>query len=335
MQTTMANLFLALVLFFGATRSTAASAAADAAPPKLTRLPASPIIRPEMIPGKDGRNINGPSLIRTPAWLPGRLGKYYLYFANHSGQYIRLAYADDLSGPWKIYAGGVLQLAEAPGCKSHIASPDVHIDEARHQIRMYFHGPSKKLGKQMSFVALSADGLHFKAGTENLGLFYFRVLPWNGWWYAMAKGGELYRSKDGLTHFVPGKNPLPGGDARSAESESMNTPGPRHVALQLEGETLWVYYSNIGDAPERILRRAVPLKGDWLSWQAGPAQEVLRPEGNAEGCDLPLTKSKSGPAKGREHALRDPGFFRDQDGRTYLLYSVAGESGIGIAELGK
>ena len=37
--------------------------------------------------------------------------------------------------------------------------------------------------------------------------------------------------------------------------------------------------------------------------------------------------------KGRENALRDPGVFVDNDGRVYLLYSVAGEAGIGIAEL--
>ena len=33
-----------------------------------------------------------------------------------------------------------------------------------------------------------------------------------------------------------------------------------------------------------------------------------------------------------EHALRDPAVFRE-DGRLHLLYSVAGESGIGIAEI--
>ena len=32
-----------------------------------------------------GANIQGPSLIRTPDWLPNRLGRYYLYFADHKG----------------------------------------------------------------------------------------------------------------------------------------------------------------------------------------------------------------------------------------------------------
>ena len=44
--------------------------------------------------GRDGGNITGPTLIRAPSWVAKPLGKYYLYFAHHSGKYIRLAYAD-------------------------------------------------------------------------------------------------------------------------------------------------------------------------------------------------------------------------------------------------
>jgi hypothetical protein len=69
---------------------------------EVRRLPGNPIIRPEMLPGSDGDNINGPSLIRVPSWVPEPLGRYYLYFAHHNGKYIRLAYADHLEGPWKF-----------------------------------------------------------------------------------------------------------------------------------------------------------------------------------------------------------------------------------------
>ena len=110
---------------------------------KVVRFPANPIIRREMLPGHDGGNINGPSLIRTPAWLPHPLGKYYLYFASHSGKYIRLAYADRLEGPWKIHEPGTLRLEESAGCKGHIASPDAVVDDERKEIRLYFHGPEK------------------------------------------------------------------------------------------------------------------------------------------------------------------------------------------------
>jgi hypothetical protein len=202
-------------VLFGLTTGLASSFAGEAGLfSTARRIPGNPILRPEMLPGNDGANINGPSLIRAPSWLTNRLGAYYLYFAHHSGKYIRLAYADRLEGPWKIHEPGSLQLKEAPGCTGHIASPDVHVDEARREIRMYFHGPSKAQKGQKSFVAVSKDGLSFKASDEVLGSFYFRVFRWQDDWFAMAKGGWLYRSKDGLTGFVRGPNPFPGGDAR-------------------------------------------------------------------------------------------------------------------------
>ena len=67
----------------------------------VTRLLNSPIIGPETDPSI-GNNIQGPSMIRVPDWIKDPLGKYYLYFADHKGQYIRLAYADSVMGPWKI-----------------------------------------------------------------------------------------------------------------------------------------------------------------------------------------------------------------------------------------
>lgn len=307
------------------------SYAADSAPSTMVqRFSQNPIIRPEMLPGRDGENINGPSLIRAPAWLPNRLGNYYLYFAHHGGKYIRLATADALGGPWKIYEPGTLQLKEAPGCTGHIASPDVHVDNERKEIRMYFHGPAAAGGGQKSFVARSRDGLKFQASDEVLGAFYFRVFEWENAWCAMAKGGFLYCSKDGLSGFVKGHNPLQGAEVRNDEA---NTPGPRHVALHRVGKELRVYYSSIGDAPERILRRRIQLNGDWAGWTAGEPEEVLRPELNYEGADLPIKKSAAGAVKGRENALRDPAIFINADQRVYLLYSVAGESGIAIAEL--
>ena len=57
-----------------------------------------PIIRPDLHPSI-GQNIQGPSLIRVPEWVEDPLGKYYLYFADHKGRYIRLAYSDELAGP--------------------------------------------------------------------------------------------------------------------------------------------------------------------------------------------------------------------------------------------
>lgn len=295
---------------------------------EVIRLPNNPIIRPEMLPGHDGDNINGPSLIRVPAWVPHPLGKYYLYFAHHGGHYIRLAYADHLEGPWRVYEAGALRLEDAPGCKGHIASPDVVIDNERKELRLYFHGPARASNGQMTFVAVSTDGVHFKASDEILGIFYWRVFRWEGWWYAMAKGGRLYRSRTGLTDFEEGPNPFP---EREPGEKEANSPGPRHVAVQLADGSAWIYYSNIGDAPERILCRRLALAGDWKTWKVSEPEEILRPRFEWEGARLPLVSSSSGEAKGPENALRDPAIFVE-DGHVYLLYSTAGESGIAIAE---
>ena len=58
-------------------------------------------------------NITGPSLIRVPDWVESRLGNYYLYFSHHKGDFIRLAYADKVEGPWSIYEPGALWLDES------------------------------------------------------------------------------------------------------------------------------------------------------------------------------------------------------------------------------
>ncbi|HYE21700.1 MAG TPA: hypothetical protein VEA69_24890 [Tepidisphaeraceae bacterium] len=304
---------------------------ASAEPPAVTRFEANPIVRPEMLPGRDGQNINGPSLIRVPDFVVNPLGKYYLYFAHHNGQSIRLAYADDLRGPWKVHAPGTLHLEDVPACQGHIASPDVHVDTARKQIRMYFHGPSRKARGQKSFVATSADGISFKPSDEVLGLFYFRVVEYGGAWYAMAKGGMLYRSADGLTKFEPaGRSPLKNPENAGADFNAAGSV--RHVALQLTGNRLRVYYTRIGDAPERIVRAAIDLKGDWKEWMAGPDEEVLKPEAEYEGAKLPVVASKAGAVHGAENALRDPAIF-SEGGKTYLIYSVAGERGLAMAEV--
>lgn len=140
----------------------------------------------------------------------------------------------------------------------------------------------------------------------------------------------LSRSKDGLTKFESGPSVFPDGEARTGD---LNGPGPRHVAVLPENGGLWVYYSSIGAAPERIRRARLALTSNWREWKVTASEDVLRPEREWEGATLPVTQLKAGAVKGRENALRDPAVFVDTDGRRYLLYSVAGESGLAIAEL--
>jgi len=296
------------------------------------RLPQNPIVTPSSSTTL-GDNINGPSLIRVPFWIDKPLGRYYLYFSHHAGKFIRLAYADALTGPWKIHEAGTLRIEETARCHDHVASPDVHVDEARREILMYFHCPSGgrvdangrvDINEQETFFATSSDGLRFRASPGPLGPAYFRVFRWGDYYYSVVRGGMVLRSRDMRTPFEPGPTIIPLDAGRLL----------RHAAVDVQGDVLRVYYSRIGDRPERILVSEVRLVPDWQAWRASPPADVLTPERDFEGGNLPLEASAPDEAPGRVRQLRDPGIF--SEGRTtYLLYSVAGESGLAIAAISR
>lgn len=324
-------------------------------PFQVRRLVDAPMIRPGM-EARMGANIQGPSLIAPPDWLPGRLGRYYLYFADHKGGYIRLAYADSLEGPWTVHAPGALQLASSgfpttelagsdeararltaapptasrappgtPGIPSplddarlpHIASPDAHVDHQNRRIVLYYHGLDR-FGFQCSRVATSANGIDFAAPSQPIGPAYMRVFDHHGGKYAMAMPGVFLRSPDGFSPFESGPR--------------LFEPDQRHSALLKRGDTLHVFWTRVGDTPERIYVSAIDLTPDWMSWQAGDPVELIRPERPWEGADLPLEPSYRSAISIPANQLRDPAIF-EAAGRTFLLYAVQGEHGIAIAEL--
>jgi hypothetical protein len=317
---------------------------------RVRRLLDRPIIAPELDPSI-GVNIQGPSAIRTQDWMAGRLGEYHLYFADHKGSYIRLAYADRLTGPWTIHTPGSLrleqscfltepptvtpeQLAEHEArfkqsgvalshdllseiTTPHIASPDVHVDPAEQRIVMYFHGLDS-VGTQVTRVATSPNGIDFMARPEVLGRSYMRAFRHDGMTYALAMPGQLYRSQDAVHGFVPG--PI------------LFNPRMRHCAVMKRDGALWVFWTQVGDVPERILLSSIDLSGDWRGWSESAASEILRPERDWEGAGAPLVPSIRSTAYGQVNQLRDPAILEDE-GRVYLFYAVAGESGIALAEI--
>ena len=159
-----------------------------------------------------------PDLVAAPIW------KYYPYFADHKGTYICLAYADDLKGPWVVHPPGSLQLADwfflteppdAPqeaveeskkqrlassGLETmqrdiltelatpHIASPDVHVDTVDETIVMHFHGLDG-LGRQVTRVATSPNGIHFTAEPDSFSRSYLRAFTNDSHTYALVMPG--------------------------------------------------------------------------------------------------------------------------------------------------
>lgn len=319
---------------------------------RVTRLGDGPIIGPGSDPSI-GLNIQGPSLIRMPDWVDDPLGRYYLYFADHKGGYIRMAYADDLVGPWTVYEPGTLQLADScfpteppeatdeqldqlaelyraalgdvewshdllvEATTPHIASPDVHVDDEARRFVMYYHGLDA-LGWQVSRAAVSADGLAFSGRPEVIGRPYLRAFAHEGMSYALTMPGVFTRSADGLGGFE--------------EGPTLFQPEMRHSAVVVRDGVLHVLWTRVGDAPESILWSRIPLARDWLDWSVSGTVVVLWPEFDWEGADAALEPSRRSVAYGHVNQLRDPALFVE-DGRTFLLYAVAGESGIALAEI--
>ncbi|MCB1122921.1 MAG: hypothetical protein KJT03_15305 [Verrucomicrobiae bacterium] len=277
-----------------------------------------------------GNKINGPSVIRVPEWLPNPLGKYYMYFGHHDGKFIRLAYAHNLHGPWRIYEPGTLKLEQATSLEGHIASPDVHIDDENKLIRMYLHG-SHPGTNQRTVSAVSKDGLNFKVFDTIHGYSYFRVFQYDGAYYAMDASGFLNRSQHPDEGWERHEPELIGPVSITDEFGSRDDVRIRHSAVYVKGSTLYLFYTRKSDAPERVFMATIPLQGDWKSWKASEPVEVLRPEKDYEGINYPNQPSDKGGAK-EVQELRDPYVF-EEDGKLYLFYSIAGEMGIAGAEL--
>ncbi len=301
-----------------------------------------------------GDNINGPTVIRVPTWVKQPLGRYYMYFAHHMGAFIRLAYADAIEGPWKVHEPGVLPVRDTAFFRpqpdppenlenfyTHVASPEIYIDATRQRLVLWFHGwytnaerwpigeaAAREWARQRGYgqltqVAESSDGVHFEARPTLSRASYLRVFPHGGQLYGMARLGLLLRSPDPLAAFESGVNPFRDGPYAGRV---------RHVAVTRRGDTLYVFFTGIGDAPERVMMSTLDLSGDWKSWRASTPVDVLSPEATYECTQLPNAPSLGGDVKGPVRQLRDPGLF-EEGGRTYLFYSFCGEQGIAAAEL--
>lgn len=181
--------------------------------PTATRLSQNPLITVETSASL-GVNVNGPTVIRVPDWINRPLGRYYMYFANHvNGQFIRMAYADAITGPWKIHEPGALHVRDTaffrpgpdsapPRYSNHVASPEIFVDTARKRLVLWVHGwwtngegwPSESADAwmaqkgyaQRTQVAESSDGIHFEARKAITQAIYLRVFQYGGYFYGLG-----------------------------------------------------------------------------------------------------------------------------------------------------
>jgi hypothetical protein len=339
--------FLALML------ATAAAGAGPAVNVQAIRFAENPLITQSMS-ATIGDNVNGPTVIRVPSWVDRPLGRYYMYFAHHKGQFIRLAYANSLRGPWKIHEPGVMKVEDSAffrpqpdpvdspsGFYTHIASPEIYVDQANKRIIMWTHGvwtegkrwPENRAEAQRwlqqsgyyqySQASVSSDGLNFKPQPAISRQSYLRVFKHDGTYYAISRLGQLLRASDPLQEFELGPNPF---------RDKPFSNRVRHVALLEDGDTLNVFFSVIGDAPESIQYTTIRLQGDWNTWTAGDISPVLTPQAPYECLNLPNEPSAVGEIDHPARQLRDPAVF-SEEGKISLFYTFCGEQGVAGAEV--
>nr|WBF71106.1 hypothetical protein [Megavirus caiporensis] len=317
----------------------------------------------------DDNDINFPTIVRAPIWLQNRLYEiigskptYLMYFSDHHGKQIFMAYSNNIKGPWNVYAPGTLKLSQVleafntttNSTKAEIASADIYIDDNAKLVRMYFHRrvPNDNFAILTS-VAYSKDGIHFddldtrsfgmqydhnnigvrEIDTRSIGTAYMRHFVHEDYIYLTDRQGKLWRSRDGVNDLEEGSLII--GNAfinQSAVNGDGYTGYVRHIGLIKRHNMLYIYGTRIGDAPERILWTKMCLSGNWTQWTAPPVQEGFRPVTDYEGANLPIIPSKKGNAPGLVNQLRDPFPFSDL-GRCYIFYTIAGENGIAAVQL--
>lgn len=250
----------------------------------------------------EGTSINGPSAIRIPDWIAREdrvnpSANYYLYFAHHSDKYIRMAWSNNIEGPWHLHDvgrgvakgdRGVLDLGTTTMpvgngielANNHIASPNVHVDDENKRIIMYFHSGSKTkvdgdvIKRQRTLVATSPFGLDFTGKVEPvlLGNSYFSVFKYKDEIYAFDNGANTNKARNSS---APWKAPK-GWDfekdlwIRSKNNGFKNDLSKigydfkklriRHTSTLVKGDTLYTFYSRRGATPpERIMMSTTNL----------------------------------------------------------------------------
>ena len=272
----------------------------------VQRLSDGPIIETAMSPRLTAlakeqgyNNVNGPSLIRVPDWLENPLGNYYLYFSHHKGDFIRLAYADTVEGPWSIYEPGALALKNSgfPSESIPRLSLGEGLAELWNAVSIYLFRDSvlavyqavvtdQEIRKQRGIAASQTLKAHIASpevvideANKQIVMFF------HGQRDSLSQVSGVATSTNGLDFTASEKKlgavylrsfiykdqyyflAAPGILYRSDELLGVYEPrdkslfgnDTRHSAVLLQGDQLTVVWSRVGDAPEQLLVSIVSL----------------------------------------------------------------------------
>ncbi|KAI2491538.1 hypothetical protein MHU86_23015 [Fragilaria crotonensis] len=265
-------------------------------------------------------NMNGPTIIRQ-----GSI--YHLFVSGHTGgTTIRRFEASSLEGPWHE---AILKLPSLDKCAAGLHSPDVVLFHGKYYMYAHLHSCQDVKGKQATIVLTSTDLAHWelprKTAYAAKEYFYTRVFLHNNIFYAIAKSQE---NPVGSMVLLSSDSPL--GPFQYVKTF---VEGVRNVSLHQKGDRLFVFYSLIGDLPERILLGVIHLNAV-AEWRLRPGPIILEPLHDGD-----LVPSEAGPAPcAAVPQLRDPFFVPDSNEgeselRGILFFTVRGELAIGAARL--
>lgn len=287
----------------------------------------------QILPKKQRESICNPCLIKTPSWIKNKLGKYYLYFADHRGKFIKLLYSNHLDRDWKFLNKKILNINSISklDAHNHIASPEIYINNKEKKIYMFTHSHSRSKVGQWTYLSLSKDGINFsRKFNKPLAPFYFRFFNHKKYYYGIVKGGDLWRSKNIDAVYKKCQNLL---TQKKTKTTLHNKNGSiRHLSILKKKNYLHCVFSKIGDKPEKIYYTKVFLSKNYLNWKFKKIKEILRPTFPYEGSNLKLKRSKPGDAPEPENALRDPYLFIDGK-KTYMIYCVKGEKNFALCQI--
>ena len=306
-----------------ATSTSTSNATTNNEPCNVLKPPAAAAAAAEMEDGASFRkcsNINGPTVIRK-----GLI--FHLFVSGHKdGTDIRRFEAASAQGPWQE---ANLEMPSFDRCKPGLHSPDIILFHGTYYMLAHGHGCEgiHVKRKQPTVTLTSNDLVHWVLPTKTYAAneyFYMRVFVHNNLFYAIAKSQE-----DSVGSMVLLRSESPFGPFEYVKSLA---PGVRHVSLHRKGAILFVFFTIIGDLPERILLGTINLDED-EDMKLRPGPILLEPphDGN-------LVPSRSGPAScDVAPQFRDPFFVPDSnEGEAELrgiVYFADRELTIGAARL--
>lgn len=258
-------------------------------------------------------NINGPTMIRVPDWVEQPLGKYYLYFSHHKGDFIRMAYADLIEGPWTVYEPGVLSLQQSGFPVNQVPSLSVlaGFAELWHNFSIFIVRDTmlaiyqaldtdQERRKDRGLTLSQTKTPHIASPDIVVDNRNQRILMFfHGQRDSLSQITGIASSEDGVNFTATDKTvgavytryfnygdqhyllSSPGILFRSDNILGPYTPRDkslfevnlRHAAVMLEGDYLTVAWSKVGEAPERILLSQVDLSAS--NWNRWRATEAV------------------------------------------------------------